>query len=48
MTAQANMPAEYARTVDVINDAPTTQKGVWLAAINKNRNMTARMSRVAR
>jgi hypothetical protein len=48
MTAQANMLPEYARTVDDINDASTTQKGVRLAAINKNRNMTLRMSRIAR
>ena len=48
MTAQENTPPEYARMMDVINAAPTTQKGVWLAAINKNRNMTARMSLVAR
>ena len=42
MTAQANMPSEYARTMDDIDDAPNTQKGVRLAAINKNRNMTPR------
>jgi hypothetical protein len=32
----------------MIDDAPNTQKGVWLAAINKNENMTPRMSRIAR
>jgi hypothetical protein len=47
MTAQANMPPEYARTRNRIDDAPNMQKGVWLAEVDKNRNMTPRMSRVA-
>ena len=47
MMAQGNMSPEYARTVDVINDAPNMQKGVRLAVNKENRNMTARMSRIA-
>jgi hypothetical protein len=33
------MLAEYAITMDVIDDASNMQKGIQLAAIKKNRNM---------
>jgi hypothetical protein len=45
---QANMLPKVARTVSMIDDAQNVQNGVWLAAINKNGNMTLRMSRTAR
>jgi hypothetical protein len=31
----------------VIDDEPITQKGIWLAALDKNWNMTPRVSRIA-
>ncbi len=47
MMFQENISPEYARTVDDINDASTTQKGVRLAVDRQNRNMRSRMSLVS-